>query len=135
MSKAMTYEEWREIHDDGQEFIARRQFDDARVGMIPEDGAVRIPDVGEWPSNADAVWIGYTQEYNFGEVIRIINRPVPVWVPKKNDLVFFLDTESIYKVERIDSNRNFHLFGGAVAKLEELKEGDASKIGKPWGEI
>jgi len=146
MSKAMAFTGWWENKPDtwdgryGED--ASKLWDAARVGMIPEDQAVRIPDVGKWPQIAVGCRLAFDCVHSDGGHTFVlagdtpyIPRPVPVWAPKESELVFFLDTESIYKVERINSDGRYILVGGNVAELHELKEGDASKIGKPWGEI
>jgi len=149
MSKAMTFEEWFDFIETSYDW--KMAFDKARVGMIPEDQAVRIPDVGEWCK--ETVSIDIMEVNDKGENISCVGqifRPVPVWVPKVGDAVFVevpllggtvSNRGAVALVTEINNTMTHqysikHFDGGrSVCTINALKPFDASKIGKPWGEI
>ncbi len=141
--KALTFEEWLGRHDMYDNGDIREVFESARIGMIPEGEAVRIPSVSEWPEGVEAVYVGYYDKGVLVKRIAYIPRPMPAWTPKVGDFVFInLDLDYVTKGIGI----------GEVASIEHdrykikgmpntswfrtaLKHFDASKIGRPWEEI
>lgn len=154
--KAMTFEEWKAIAFErcgvfGDVKNVERIWDSARVGMIPEDEAVRIPPVSEWPEWAVGMHLVFCEsgewsddslddnEWKHGGRIMPsdswIDRPVPAWVPRVGEVVFYNETESIRKIVGINNGR-FQLSTGPWADIEELKPATSiEQIGKPWDEI
>lgn len=60
----------------------------ARQGMIPAANAVVIPDVKEWPEDAEYVELAYLKHgHIFLKSITEIMRPVEAWRPKADDIV------------------------------------------------
>jgi len=117
----------------------------ARRGTIPAEGAISVPDVGEWPEWADEIRVVYA--HNSGRVvyrvpiIKIIPRPIPAWTPKVGEVVFFRDPNMVhvavihgidrgirYEVQKADGQFD----GGTITTIKPF---DPAKIGKPWSEI
>jgi len=151
MSKAMTFEEWWEENWKKDEFLQsdfsgghKIAWDAARLGMIPEDEAVRIPDVGDWPVDANEIRVGYAHNSS-GMIyrvplIKVIPRPTPAWTPKVGDAVFF---KSVGDIKHIGIVNEVTVTQVVVAydsmfipvSLEVVKQFSVEAIGKPWGEI
>jgi len=161
MSKAMTFEEFwnKEMIDRPAQppqlswnvikMWCESSWELARVGMIPEDQAVMIPDVGEWPEWAKEIHVSYCEFRNCSSIhtdtpddmIATIKRPVPVpvWVPKTNDKVFMVESGLIlvgvvWEEEPIGCWITSNGVGRFYPR-RDIKQFDASKIGKPWEEI
>jgi len=147
MSNSITFKEWKCSQDGTEEWYndsawksCERAFNAARVGMIPEDQAVRVPDVGEWPATAKGVYMNFTSQseaFHKSDTIwfvKYISRPLPVWVPKIGDAVFFCDTDTLFKI-KAKKDDQFQLTNGWWSLAEDMKPGSIDQIGKPWGEI
>lgn len=159
MDKALTFEEWRKEYNTRykgilNEDMALMVWDAARIGMIPADRAVEIPDVSEWPEWAKTVCLFYSEYVDKyggyicrdGDIITRITIPVPAWVPKVGDRVFAL-------VVRIDEGKEKRFVGideiasfdasvypvmksnGYAADPKFIKPFSPEKIGLPWEEI
>lgn len=131
--------------------IAERAWNAAREGMIPEDEAIRVPNVKRWPAIAvscqlafrcvhgngvqSIVWAGDTQE---------ISRPVPKWEPNKDDVVFFQGEKKngvghvlVMKISDVLRSGRVEFVGLPNLAWPDsmVKPFDLSKVGLPWGEI
>ncbi len=148
--KPMTFEEWDfefngNDNRDETEMIRRGWFNAARIGMIPEDGAIRIPPEKEWPEDALAIKVEYVTKARLAAIspweIKIIPRSKPAWAPKVGEAVFMDDRD-----------QSGHILVGVVASfngdgyamvgtpdthwyLDYLKPFNPAYIGKPWSEI
>lgn len=144
MGKSLTYEEWKESLGLG-DLPLRGAFDKARVGMIPAENAVVIPDVSEWPRHATGINVTYAwdcfDEAIGSPVIAYIPRPKPVWVPRVGDRVFALDTTDgmvhVGVIEEVNGNMSLVTSCGKKGWFhnKELKPFNDSYIPKPWSEI
>lgn len=131
----------------------REVWKQARQGMIPEDEAVRIPPVSEWPVWARRITVWYDgfrdqseEEDGAAKIIKEIKRPAPAWTPKVCDVVFCLSDghgKEIY-VGVITAGGRYNECDFLVKTndgdegdwtLSNLKPFDASKIGLPWEQI
>lgn len=145
MSKALTFEEFRKkamskVGVDGREY-----WDAARLGMIPEDEAVRIPDVGEWPKDTTGIawywtYMSEEEERSNGGFDGFISRPTPSWTPKVGDAVFFKsigDIKHIGIVQEVTVTQVVVAYDSMLISmsLEAVKPFSVEAIGKPWGEI
>ena len=114
-NNAMTFEEWwtsKPMYKDLKEAF-EATFNAGRIGHLPADRAIEVPDVGEWPEWATAIQTRYVNipksDYEDGDYwdrttgcggskalgwtdqwteIQFIPRPVTEWVPKAGDAVF-----------------------------------------------
>jgi hypothetical protein len=152
--KAMTLmEAWKEVplkHTIGVEDAFAHGFASGRLGMKPEDEAVRIPDVAEWPAEAQGFWANFT-ELTEGQLCEdqpdvskfgigtYIPRPTPQWTPKVGEAVFCrtgsgIDVCVVNVFSNGCANVQYRL-GDFVIDLKNMKPFDPAYIGKPWDEI
>ena len=80
----MTFEEWwqtKPMYKDLKEAF-EATFNAARLGTIPAENAIEVPEVGDWPEWAKGVRLYYTKfsDTDDGDIV-FIPRPVPVFVP------------------------------------------------------
>lgn len=139
--KPMTFEEWYNSPDN----TFGACWDAARIGMIPEDEAIRIPPESEWPEGADGIRVHYTfphVDYAYGtDPIKIIPRSKPAWVPKVGEPVFVaFNGERQHYVglyRGITSNAYGVFLNGdwCAVSFGNIKPFNPAYIGKPWSEI
>lgn len=155
--KPMTFEEWYNLHNMAfwtwKEDAKRHFFDTARQGTIPEDEAIKIPPVEEWPGGANSIRMCYSshtpkhpKDWHHTDdpagMVQYIPRPDPAWTPKVGEAVFarMADTTRVGKVISADIKANYY-YVRTQDGLEDgyggfcLKPFDPAKIGLPWDEI
>ena len=135
----------------------------ARVGMVPEDSAIKLPDLSQWPKDAEGVVVLYsgvgdgcaTYLANHSSaksaVIKYILRPAPAWVPNLGETVLINIDQIRAKSEQaplgtfigvvssmeIPNNPCVRLLDGSYRYylIEQMKPYSPDKVGKPWNEI
>lgn len=146
--KMMTFEEWCKKHDmdqDNQFVVA--MFHDARLGTIPAENAVVIPDVSEWPNDMTHLCVeAYDEHGSWWKKLAEIPRPKPVWVPRIGEKCFYelkimnsgLELSHI-AVEECDFECDSKVMrmkpSGIAIRFIDLKPFHSDHIGKPWDEI
>jgi len=152
-NKAMAWEMvWKDLHSldspiQWSEREIKRAFDMARIGYIPADRAIEVPD--DWPEWAECAVLVWCKDFDYRGPTRTefagvrVPRPVPAFVPRINDMVFFIDHKGHVDIGRIVTNgsdgsnpsirrsRNVDYY----TQVENVKKFDPSKIGLPWSEI
>ena len=137
--KMMSFEEWREGVTNRTH---REDFDLARQGTIPASEAVRIPI--SWDSRpwATYVKIAYCSKDmaktsdRCGDVIMTIPRPVPQWVPKVDEPIFYGNSCSVtlvmegFTLDGLIKTKDFGFVPG-----NSIKPFNPKHIGKPWHQI
>lgn len=124
--------------------IAETAWNDARIGYIPADRAIEVPEVGEWPEWANCVVVHYggcdVQVSN----IATIPRPVPAWTPKVGDAVFAYNGGMPWVAKVIPEPEGTKVSDFYVVcsdgqeswwGKDGLKPFDHAKIGLPWEEL
>jgi len=118
---------------------------DARIGYIPADRAIEVPDVGEWPEDANEIRVEWA--HNSGGVIykypliAVIPRPVPAFIPEVGDLCFCRFENETIGIGRCDAVNEDGWqfmtmnFDHTVRMFSDVKKFNPSKIGLPWEEI
>ena len=149
---AMTFEEWwTGDHPEKSDYgtwtnLARQTWNAARLGMIPAEGAIAVPDVGEWPTWAECAILCWSSEVDFRGASRLefagvrIVRPAPEWSPKVGVAVFAYNGGMpwIAVVESINDGVPFvRCSDGDKSNwsLGNIKPFSEKSIGKPWEEI
>lgn len=150
--KPMTFEEWIEHCGFQWSGVAERDwYDSARIGMIPEDEAIRIPPEKEWPDWAIGIEINFTQQDSIVsrhsaryQKIMYIPRSKPSWVPKVGEAVFITFNRGrshyvgLYKGTVTSTSTAWGVLltgSGFETSFENLKPFNRAYIGKPWSEI
>lgn len=150
--KAKSFEEWNEgsdLPEGWHNWSTAKKWNyiwlEARVGMIPEDEAVRTPPVEVWPEWSKGICYQYAflgQKTNNLEwkPLKYIPRPAPAWTPKVGDAVFAYNggLPWIAVVEKMDGDMpTVRCSDGdrSAWPLANLKPFDATKIGCKWEEI
>ena len=160
-NKAMTFGEWWNGFDLPSEITTAKTltteaeiiWNAARLNTIPADRAIEVPDVGEWPIRANSVILSYspfsTEQQNrkgLWGLIKHIPRPVPAFVPRINDMVFFIDHKGHVDIGRIVTDGSDGSDGSNPSirrsrnvdyytQVKNIKPFDPSKIGLPWEAI
>lgn len=144
--KPMTFEEWDKDTYQGQlESLDGRLelFESARIGMIPEDEAIRIPIEKEWPDGANGIKVIYffkSIDDAYGVMpIAVIPRSYLGWLPSPDDHVFFYYTDYVLvgKVKSLEKDMAVIVCGSRVFRIEfeYLKPFDLQHIHKSWSDI
>lgn len=154
--KPMTFEELKNVlrgHFASTDDMVECLCDKARIGMIPEDEAIRLPPEKEWPEWADCVTFHYGGCNVQFSKITTIPRSKPAWVPKVGEPVFtanhdysrvnFGKVVSVYELD-VEGNqlpKSVRIIdvifpqGRGEYSLDHVKPGSITYIGKPWSEI
>lgn len=152
--KPMTFEEWnnQDGYNEGFPYggdtdaVWEAVWNEARIGMVPEDECVRLPKVEEWPKWAKELRVHYSNAKDNGDhrgqLIIAIPRPTPAWTPQVGERVFADDTEYsghilVLRVHDIDEEERCEMVNhwGTWWHRTHLKPFDPAKIGLKWEEI
>ena len=141
MVKALTFEEWaKEYHNGNNSQFNRECFDQARIGMVPTDSVITVPEVGDWPEWALVLELRFTGPGN-QQFYRGIPRPVPAWTPKVGDAVFVGDWIGVFVGKTHDhiahdgKDRVMIRKDEYITDWSDIKPFNPAYIGKTWSEI
>jgi len=150
-NKPMTFEEWYRSTPISMPPTLKETWNAARLNMIPADRAIEVPDVGEWPEDAEGLAVCFMFEHEWENQvdwsrIKYIPRPVPTWVPDVGDAVFVnhpqkirIDCYGVIPVCKVKEILNGYYELEAIPNIawnvESLKPFDPEKIGLPFDQI
>jgi hypothetical protein len=151
--KMKTFEEWMKepypCGGPGWQTVdkMRLAWDDARLGMVPADSVIMVPDWSSAPDGVTSIKLFWSPQLPpNNECFMTIPRPTTAYTPKVYDKVFYRHTGDCVGVDVIAKIINeydglkckrttYWMSGTPKDGWFEVKPFNPAYIGKPWSEI